>query len=335
MRSLPGSRRRLDRWRETDRRLSARARREASKVEHPVPSLPAPSLPRLSGRRPRRPRPPASVVIPTALVRGPVDGAERVYLEPLLASLLPTLGALDSVVIVLDPSAPRETVAGVTERWRRPPRVRFVQAEGPFSFPDRVNLGVASSCGGVVVLLNDDMEVISPDWLDRMTTVAAAPGVGAVGATLLFEDGRIQHAGVTTIDYLPTHAYTGRRPDDLVDDGVLCTDRPVWAVTGACLAVSMRHWRRVGGFSHDLPVNYNDIDFCLKLSEEGLVNVVLGGVQLRHFESRSRGRELETSEVHTFQERWLHRLGVDPLTQGSGAYGGWTEESGDPTSGRG
>jgi GT2 family glycosyltransferase len=275
--------------------------------------LEQPPLRWVAGRARLKPRVPATVVIPTALSRGVVDGAARVYLDSLLDSLLPTIGRCDSVVVVLDPSSPAPLAERIVRTRSRGWRVRFVRAVGPFSFSDRVNLGVSRSWGRVVILLNDDMEVISRDWVDRLARAATAPGVGAVGATLLYEGGTIQHAGVTTCNLLPSHAYSGWDADDAVDDGVLQKDRPAWAVTGACMAVSRRHWDLVGGFSEEFPVNYNDVDFCLKLAEAGLVNVMLGDVRLRHFESRSRGANLSIEEMDAVQDRWYHRLGADPL----------------------
>jgi GT2 family glycosyltransferase len=258
-------------------------------------------------------------VVPTALASGTVDGRHVVLAEFMLATVLPTLGPGDEVVVVLDAVAPAEAADSFRHAVADDERVRVVEADGPFSFPDRVNRGVAASRGAVVVLLNDDTEVLATDWLDRMVTTASVGGVGAVGATLLYEDGTLQHAGVTTTERLPTHAWYGWDPDDPVDGGVLVDDRPAWAVTAACLAVSREHWDHVGGFSERFPVNYNDIDFCLKLAEEGLVNVVLGSVRLRHFETRTRPRELASAEVVAMHRRWWHRLGPDPLTAGTSA----------------
>jgi GT2 family glycosyltransferase len=202
---------------------------------------------------------------------------------------------------------------------RRDVQMQIVEATGEFSFSDRVNLGVANSDRPVVVLLNDDMEVLSPNWLDRLSSAAATPGVGAAGATLLYADGTIQHGGLTTTENLPTHAYYGWAPEDPVDGGRLVKDRVAWALTGACMAVSRPHWDLVGGFSELFPVNYNDVDFCLKLTQEGLVNVILGAVHLHHFETRTRPRLLGAPEVAAIQDRWLHRLGHDPLLVGTSA----------------
>jgi GT2 family glycosyltransferase len=234
-------------------------------------------------------------------------------MQCLLDSLLPTLRPRDVVVVVLDPATPVEEANRFRSANARSRNLRVVEATGPFSFSARVDEGVTRSRSPVVVLLNDDTAVITPDWLDRMATAAVAKGVGAVGATLLYEDGTIQHAGLTTMNILPTHAYYGWKPDDPVDGGILQADRPVWAVTGACLAVSRRNWNRVGGFSRSFDINYNDVDFCLKLSDAGLTNLVLGTVHLYHFETRSRPREVTVKEMDGLQARWYHRLGADPL----------------------
>ncbi len=145
------------------------------------------------------------------------------------------------------------------------------------------------------------------------------PHIGAVGATLLYEDGSLQHAGLTTIDGLPTHAWSGWDPSDPVDDGILMTDRLAWGVTGAALAVRRSVWDRLGGFSESFPINYNDVDFCAKATHLGLDNVVLASAQLRHFETRTRPLELHASEVEAIRHRWAHRLGPDPLVAGTSA----------------
>ncbi len=312
-------------WEATDHMIGKRAALRAGVARRPTLAG------RIKGRltRPGRPeqmpaltvgeRLPAVVVIPTALASGEVNGRERVWMETLISSVVPTLGRHDEVVVVLDSAAPAIEAARFREMVGSIGVVRLVEASGPFSFSDRVNTGVAEAGAATVVLLNDDTDIISPDWLDSLVVAANSPGVGAVGATLLYEDGSLQHAGLTTTDRLPTHAYYGWSPDDTVDGGRLGDDRAAWAVTGACLAVSRANWDRVGGFSAEFPVNYNDVDFCLKLAEEGLVNVMLAGVLLHHFETRTRPRQLASTEVEAIQRRWYHRLGPDPLLIGTSA----------------
>ena len=318
------------RWEATDRRIGSEAEAHANA---PVRRS---ALHRLAGRVSDRierrrggpvpfrvpavaDRPAVSIVIPTAGVSGDVDGSQRCYVETLLRSLVPTLGTEDEVLVVSGPEAPPELEALVVASAGSDPRVSQVVDDGGFSFSARVNLGVAHSTRPVVLLLNDDTEVLDRSWIHPMAVAATQPAVGAVGATLLYEDGTTQHAGLTTTEGLPTHAWAGWDPDDPVDGGVLQMDRRAWGVTGAALSVSRSNWDELGGFSLSFPVNYNDVDFCCKAAQMGLTNVVLGSVRLRHFETRSRPRELGESEVRALRSRWSHLLVPDPLVQGTSA----------------
>lgn len=264
-------------------------------------------------------RAPVSLVVPTAGARGRVDGSKRCYVENLLESLVGTLGGQDEVLIVSGPEAPDDLEGRISVASGADKRVRRVQDSEPFSFSARVNLGVEHSSREVLLLLNDDTEVLGRNWLDSMAAAAMHKFVGAVGATLLYEDGSTQHGGLTTVNGLPTHAWPGWDPDDPVDGGVLQMDRLSWGVTGAALAVSRSNWDALGAFSLSFPVNYNDVDFCCKAAHMGLANVVLGSVRLRHFETRTRQRELAEPEVRALRTRWAHRLGPDPLVSGTSA----------------
>lgn len=237
----------------------------------------------------------------------------------LVVELLACLDDDDELIIVSGPELCEDAGEDLAGTVGSDDRVSFIEDRSSFSFSRRVNLGVAASTGEVVVLLNDDMDVPRSDWPTAMAAAATTPGVGAVGVTLLYEDDTVQHAGLTTIDGLPTHAYVGRHSDDPVDGGILATDRFAWGVTGAALAVTRSNWDRLGGFSDAFPVNYNDVDFCCKASQVGLHNVVLGSVRLKHFETRTRERTLPIEDVEAIRRRWAHRLGPDPLVAGTAA----------------
>ena len=170
-----------------------------------------------------------------------------------------------------------------------------------------------------LVFLNDDVEALAPDWLGRLLAYAAEPGVGAVGAKLLYPDGRLQHGGVVLgLDGFAGHAQRVVEADDPGYLGALAWPREVAAVTGACLAVEARKFFEIGGFDEArLPIEYNDIDLCLRLSEAGYVSVFEPRARLMHRESASRGanRWLDAryaGEHAFFRERWATRLRDDP-----------------------
>jgi GT2 family glycosyltransferase len=162
---------------------------------------------------------------------------------------------------------------------------------------------VLASDGDHVLLLNDDMEVVTPDWLERMVMYAQMPGVGAVGAKLLFGDGCLQHAGVVFDKIGPGHIYRNFHGDHGGYFNMLKVANNFQAVTGACLMSSRRVFEEVGGLTPLLPLNFNDIDYCLKLRELGLRIVFDPDTVLYHYESSSRSTEVAEWEIGLLQER--------------------------------
>ncbi len=168
--------------------------------------------------------------------------------------------------------------------------IRYIYENMPFNFSKMCGIGASAAKGEILLFLNDDTEVLDEKWLELMTGHAMQPHVGAVGAKLLYPNRiQIQHAGVVFINSGPSHVLVG------IDDSKLQyfnrnrMDYNYMAVTGACLMVSRDKYYEVGGFDEELAVAYNDIDFCLKLVEQGYYNVVKNDVILIHHESVSRG----------------------------------------------
>jgi len=192
-------------------------------------------------------------------------------------------------------------------------RVRVIRDERPFNYAAINNDAVARTAGEVVCLLNDDTEVISPDWLTELVGQLQQPGVGAVGAKLYYDDGRIQHAGVVT-GLLGVAGHAHRCFDRLSPGyfGHLQLARTMSVVTAACMAVRREAWQAVGGFDGvHLPIAFNDVDFCLRLGEAGWRVVWTPYAELFHHESVSRGpddtgpRAAEfVREIDYVQKRW-------------------------------
>ncbi len=195
-----------------------------------------------------------------------------------------------------------------------------IDCSGPFNFSAMCNEAAAASSGKVLVFLNDDMEVLSEGWLDRLASLALEPTVGAVGARLTYPDGRLQHVGVL-VGMGESAGHFGA-PASANDPGWGGRNRlvhEVSAVTGACLAVERRKFEAVGGFDAvHLPVELSDIDLCLKLNARGWQTMVDPHVHLMHEESVSRGgatlRRLDVygGQRAVFVERWRHVLRDDP-----------------------
>lgn|GEM_PF-404071 len=273
---------------------------------------------------------------------GPVPGVYRVRRrisgDPLVSFLLPTgksasirggpvaplvLTFVDSVealttyrnfeyVISYDSDMDPAVLAEVERRCTRP--VKFVEyvrpAEG-FNFSTKVNTAAVHSSGEYLIVLNDDLEIITPDWVEQLMSHAQDPTVGAVGGMYYFEDETIQHAGVSCANG-PYHLFYGLARGTSVDGGHLELVRESTVLTGACLAVRRDAFFAVGGLTELLPSNFNDVDFCLKLRSCGLRNIWTPHVEMYHFESKSREKTVHMFESDFLRIRWGRRLYVDP-----------------------
>jgi O-antigen biosynthesis protein len=193
-------------------------------------------------------------------------------------------------------------------------RLRLVPFEEPFNFSAKINLGAVHSRGEHLLLLNDDMEVIEPDWLQRMVMYSQLPGVGVVGGRRIRPDGRLQHVGIQFVNGLPGHLHHGFPGDFAGYANTILVAQNFLAVTGACLMTPREVFERLGGLTTTFPINYNDMDYCLKVVADGLRVVYDPDTVLYHFESSSRSTEVEDWEKERFLSRWLPLTGVDPYS---------------------
>ncbi|MBL6081547.1 glycosyltransferase family 2 protein [Belnapia sp. T18] len=260
------------------------------------------------------PAPLVSVIIPTR------DGAAM--LEACTAGLL---GRTDypaiELLIVDNGSTALETFA-LFDRLRRDPRVRILAAPGPFNYSALNNRAAVEARGEVLLLLNNDIEVIGPGWLREMVGLLLRPGIGAVGAKLLYPNGTLQHGGVVIGQggvaghYLPQAA-----PGAAGHAGSLRLVREVSAATAACLAVRRAVFEAVGGLDAEaLAVAFNDIDLCLRIREAGWRILWTPLAELYHHESATRGDDVTgakarrfASEIAHMQRRWGETLRRDPF----------------------
>jgi GT2 family glycosyltransferase len=249
-----------------------------------------------------------SAVVPSIGAAGTVGGSRRTFVVESIRSVLATANVDIDVIVV----AGREMPSSVTDELRELGPVQIVDYKKAFNFSAVVNLGAAHATGEYLLLLNDDTEVINPDWLTLMID-ACAPGVGAVGAKLLFEDGTLQHAGHTYRTSLD-HVGFGRAGDSVGRGGVLRRRREVAGVTAACMLTPMAVFDAVGGLTELLPGNYNDVDYCMKLRMAGWSIVYEPAATLYHFESQSRVAGISPDEIELIQRRWLTHLVDDPFT---------------------
>ncbi len=193
--------------------------------------------------------------------------------------------------------------------------VKLVRCAEPFNFSMRINRGAAEAKGQFLLLLNDDTEVITSDWLESMLELAQQTEIGAVGAKLLFPNGRLQHVGVMILGGNPCHAFYGF---DNEQSGYFCSNivnRNYLAVTAACLMMRQEVYQQLGGLDENFPLNYNDVDLCLKAHQAGYRNVVTPYTQLIHYESASRQKGLKPGEWNQLSHKWkdyFEQLGTDP-----------------------
>lgn len=188
----------------------------------------------------------------------------------------------------------------------------------PFNYSAVNNYGAGVTTGDYILLLNNDTEVITVNWMEELLMYAQREDVGAVGAKLYYGDRTIQHAGVVIglgAHRTAGHSHYGQSRQNLGYMGRLCYAQDVSAVTGACLLVKKSLFDEVGGLDESFAVSLNDVDFCLKLRQKGLLNVFTPFAELFHYESVSRGlddqgekAERYNRESALFRERWKELL---------------------------
>ncbi len=257
---------------------------------------------------------------------------------PLVTLLIPTrdkleilLRCVDSIlslteypnyeIIILDNQSQESATLEYFLRIKTDSRVRVVRYDQPFNFSAINNFGVRQATGDIIGLVNNDVEIITPDWLTEMVSHACRPEIGCVGAKLYYSNGQIQHAGTILSEH--NIAMHGHRYFDGDADGYhgrLKLVQNYSAVTGACLVVRKDVYEQVGGLNEEhLAVAYNDVDFCLKVREAGYRNLWTPYAELYHHESVSRGyddapkkRKRLEKEAAYMRKRWGKELANDP-----------------------
>lgn len=225
-------------------------------------------------------------------------------------------------VIIIDHATDEPDAIALLERLSLDPRVRIIKYSGEFNYSDMNNKAVGIARGDLLAFLNNDVDVINPDWLSEMVCLAVIDTYGAVGAKLLYPSTQIQHAGVYIAQHIgPDHYFKGFEANAPGYFGRALLPTNLSAVTGACLVVRRSVFLDVDGFnSADFKVSYNDVDLCLKLASRGLLNVWTPYALLYHHESPTRGRvathenrKLSQTERAFLGRRWSKELEQDPF----------------------
>ncbi|MCX7512887.1 glycosyltransferase [Frateuria hangzhouensis] len=199
-------------------------------------------------------------------------------------------------------------------------RVRVLEYDHPFNYSAVNNFAVSNTGGELIALVNNDIEVITPGWLEELAGHAIRSDIGCVGAMLYYPNDTIQHAGVVLgVHGVAAHIYCGKPKGWPGQMGRAGLTQSLSAVTAACLMVRREVYEQVGGLDEKLRVAFNDVDFCLRVREAGYRNVWSPFAELYHHESASRGQEDSpekkarfAGEVEFMQERWGQQLMNDP-----------------------
>lgn len=260
------------------------------------------------------PLPLVSIIIPT---RDRLD-----LLSCCIESLRKNTNYANYELIVVDNGSVEPEALNYLNELMRSEDVVVIRDDGDFNFSRLNNIAARRAKGEFLLLLNNDIEVTSAEWLSIMVALANQEGVGCVGAKLLYPNGKIQHGGlVLGVGGVAAHVLRGRDCNDPVYFNWLNITHEVSAVTGACLLVSRDTYFTVGGLDEEnLAVAFNDVDFCLKVMSSGYRNIYAARAVLTHHESVSRGLDSSKQSVARWRvesdfmkKKWRKFIDNDPF----------------------
>lgn len=222
-------------------------------------------------------------------------------------------------IIVVENNSTSQEIFDYYKELEKEAKVKVVSYKAPsekpgFNYSAVNNFGVSHAAGDYILLLNNDTQVITVNWMEELLMYAQRQDVGAVGGKLYYANKTIQHAGVVLglgAHRTAGHSHYGQHRENLGYMGRLCYAQDVSAVTAACLLVKKSLFDEVGGLDEEFAISLNDVDFCLKLRSRGLLNVFTPFAELYHFESVSRGLDNEgkkaqryNRESEQFRKKW-------------------------------
>jgi GT2 family glycosyltransferase len=223
-----------------------------------------------------------------------------------LASLEDDPGYPLSEVALVDNGSTDPETRALRRQLERRPATRIIDYPGAFNWAAINNLAAATCTTDMVLFMNNDIEATTGGWLHALVELAQRPDVGAVGARLLYPDGKLQHGGVVLgFGGLAGHIFTGMPKGRRANVGWDQMVREYSAVTAACMLVRRSVFEELGGFEEALAVGYNDVDFCIRLRRAGYRILYTPHAELTHYESVSRGFSGYNSDVQEFLARWF------------------------------
>jgi GT2 family glycosyltransferase len=243
------------------------------------------------------------------------------YLRVCIEGILTGTSYENFEILILDNESKDKSTLDYFDQLSNDERIRIIKTPGKFNYSKINNLGVTYAKGELLLFLNNDIEPISDNWLTEMVSHGIRPEIGCVGAKLLYPNDTIQHGGVVLgLGGLAGHAFKSFPMDHSGYKNRLCLVQNYSAVTAACLLVKKKLFEQVGGFNEEnLQVAFNDVDFCLKVREQGFRNLWTPFALLYHFESASRGDDLSPKKLKRFNKEaeymkktWKNELSFDP-----------------------
>jgi GT2 family glycosyltransferase len=215
------------------------------------------------------------------------------------------------VILVYDTDCKTDYLEKVKKLESESVFIKLVPYDPPFNFSAKCNVGASNSSGEVILFLNDDTVWRTSDSFLELAGSAMIENVGAVGAKLFFENGRLQHGGYILTRGFIGHAYF-RDVDGFGPFGDLAITHEVVGVTGACLAQRKEVWESLGGWDVSFPGAYNDIDYCFRIREQGFSILQVNAARLYHYESITRNPTVKPEETKMINEKWSRAFGSEP-----------------------
>jgi len=254
-----------------------------------------------------------TVVIPSA----GRSAEQRGSIVDLLAQAVQNIAARTTwphykILVVDNGDLKPETLAAIDRIPHQ--RVSYRLPPGPFNFSRKLNFAVSHCDTELFVIYNDDIEMITPNWIEGLLEFAQDPSIGAVGCKLMFPDGRLQHVGVVTgVNGVAAHLFHQAPGYSGGWNGGSMMVRNYSVVTGAVMMTTRAAWDRGNGFDEQLRIDFNDVDYCLKLRQAGYRIVYTPYVEAFHHESGSFGaRQQNPDDIANMQRKWGEALTRDP-----------------------
>jgi len=241
-------------------------------------------------------RPLVSIIIPTrnakALVKQCIDSIREKTTYP------------HYEIVLIDNGSDEQESLDYFAELNAQDNITVIRDDGNFNFSRLNNVAAREAKGEVLCLMNNDIEIITPDWLDEMVSQALRPEIGAVGAKLLYPNDTVQHAGVILgLGGIAGHAHLGIHRNDPGYFGRANLVQNFMAVTAACLVIRKEIYEQVGGLNEkDFAVAFNDVDFCIRVHQAGYHNLWTPFAELYHHESATRGSDLAPEKIERFKQ---------------------------------